>query len=53
MDFNTGDSSSSSYFYNDDDQELIDDLQAIDAEEDAAIKMYTNNNLLIAHYLSQ
>ncbi|KAJ0020957.1 hypothetical protein Pint_32473 [Pistacia integerrima] len=47
-------SNSSSFSDNEyDDVQLMNDLEAIDAEQEAIIRMRANNNLLLIHYLNQ
>ncbi|XP_031264317.1 uncharacterized protein LOC116122631 [Pistacia vera] len=60
MNFNFGgpshlsSSNSSSFSDNEiDDEELMNDLEAIDAEQEAIIRMRANNNLLLLRYLNQ
>ncbi|XP_031261141.1 uncharacterized protein LOC116119340 [Pistacia vera] len=60
MNFNFGgpshlsSSNSSSFSDNEiDDEELMNDLEAIDVEQEAILRMRANNNLLLLHYLNQ
>ncbi|KAH9724893.1 nuclease [Citrus sinensis] len=62
MNFNIGSSSqhlsyssysSNSDGENDDDVNLINDIEAINAHEEAIISMTTNNNICMVHYLNQ
>ncbi|XP_020245164.1 protein ALP1-like [Asparagus officinalis] len=56
MNFNNRDPSNLSSSFSDneiEDEQLIDDIEAIDAEREAVFRIRNNNNLLMAYYINQ